>query len=57
MPDFRAEIRERIAPLGLNAEREQEIAEELAQHLDDRHAELRARASSRRDARPEWIRA
>jgi predicted permease len=50
MPDFRAEIRERIAPLGLNAEREQEIAEELAQHLDDRHAELRAHGTSDADA-------
>jgi len=50
MPDWRTEIRARIAPLGLNAEREHEIAEEIAQHLDDRHAELRAMGVSEADA-------
>jgi predicted permease len=50
MPDFRAEIRERIASLGLDAAREHEIAEELAQHLDDRHDELLEHGASEADA-------
>lgn len=50
MPDWRAEIRERLAPLRLLAHREQEIADELAQHLEDRYADLRARGSSDADA-------
>src|SRR5450432_2115356 len=50
MPDWRTEIRARLEPLGLNAEREHEIAEELAQHLDDRQAELRAMGVSETDA-------
>ena len=50
MPDWASEIRDRLAPLGLRAEREHEIAEELAQHLDDRHAELRAHGASDIDA-------
>jgi putative ABC transport system permease protein len=43
MPDWRAEVRARLAPLGLSAYREEEIVEEMAQHLEDRHADLRAR--------------
>ncbi len=39
MPDWRDEIRARLAPLGLRPEREAEIVEELAQHLDDRYRE------------------
>lgn len=46
MPEWSGEILARLAPLGLSAERELEIAEELAQHLDDRFAELRARGAS-----------
>jgi putative ABC transport system permease protein len=40
MPDWKQEIRERLAPLKLASTREAEIVEELAQHLDDRYAEL-----------------
>src|SRR5690349_10954376 len=34
---FRDAIRARVAPLGLPPEREVEIVEEVAQHLDDRY--------------------
>src|SRR5690349_3194290 len=40
--DWRADGRRRLAPLALDPTRESEIAEEIAQHLDDRCAELRA---------------
>jgi putative ABC transport system permease protein len=50
MVDWSSEIRERLAPLALSAEREFEIAEELGQHLGDRYAELRARGVSDADA-------
>ena len=42
MPDWKQEIRQRLARLRLEPAREAEIVEELAQHLDDRYAELRA---------------
>lgn len=50
MPDWRAEIRGRLAPLHLSAEREHEITEELAQHLGDRYADLRAHGRSEDEA-------
>jgi putative ABC transport system permease protein len=50
MPDWAGEIRERLSPLGLSPEREFEIADELAQHLDDRLAELRRFGVSDADA-------
>ena len=40
MPDWEAKIRERLAPLRLDASREAEIVEELAQHLDDTYERL-----------------
>jgi macrolide transport system ATP-binding/permease protein len=40
MPEWRREIRKRLAPLNLVPAREAEIAEELAQHLEDRYEEL-----------------
>ena len=40
MPEWKQEIRERLAPLKLAPTREAEIVEELAQHLEDRCAEL-----------------
>ena len=40
MPDWKPEILRRIAPLKLSPPREQEIAEEIAQHLDDRYQDL-----------------
>ena len=50
MPDWASEIRDRLAPLGLSAEREFEIADELAQHLDDRFAELTRHGALEADA-------
>ncbi len=50
MPDWRAEIRARLAPQELSAHRETEIVEEWAQHLEDRYADLRARGQSDHDA-------
>lgn len=42
MPDWKPEIRKRLAGLRLEPTRENEIVEELTQHLDDRFEELRA---------------
>jgi putative ABC transport system permease protein len=42
MPDWTNELRARLARLSLAPERAAEIEEELAQHLDERHAELLA---------------
>jgi hypothetical protein len=46
MPDWKPEILRRLAPLKLAPTRETEIAEELAQHLDDSYQELLARGES-----------
>ncbi|HEV2306117.1 MAG TPA: ABC transporter permease [Candidatus Acidoferrales bacterium] len=46
MPDWKAEILRRLAPLKLAPMREAEIAEEIAQHLDDRYQELLASGQS-----------
>ncbi|HEV8198057.1 MAG TPA: permease prefix domain 1-containing protein, partial [Gemmatimonadales bacterium] len=40
MPDWKAEIRRRLAALRLAPVREAEIVEELSQHLDDRYRDL-----------------
>src|SRR5262245_7643658 len=45
MPDWRAETKRRLAGLELEPARAEEIAEELAQHLEDRQAELLARGT------------
>src|SRR3984885_8933338 len=42
MPEWKPEILLRLAPLKLSPTREEEIAEEIAQHLDDRYQELLA---------------
>jgi predicted permease len=42
MPEWKQEIRQRLASLKLEPMREAEIIEELAQHMNDRYAELRA---------------
>ena len=39
-PEWKQEIRGRLTPLNLAPARESEIVEELAQHLEDRYAEL-----------------
>ena len=46
MPDWKKEIRRRLARLKLAPARESEIVEELAQHLDDRYQELLADGAS-----------
>lgn len=43
MPDWRAELRARMAPLGLRSDEETEIVEELAQHLEQEYADLAPR--------------
>jgi putative ABC transport system permease protein len=50
MPDWEPEIRARLAALNLEAVRENEIAEEISQHLEDRFLELRARGASDEEA-------
>ena len=50
MPDWKKEIRRRMARLTLAPARESEIVEELAQHLDDRYQELLADGASETDA-------
>lgn len=42
MPEWKPEILRRLTPLKLAPAREAEIAEEIAQHLDDRYQELLA---------------
>ena len=51
MPEWRREIRRRLARLKLGAAREAEIVEELSQHLDDRSEELRAGGATEAEAR------
>lgn len=46
MPEWKPEILRRLAPLKLSPTREAEIADELAQHLEDRYQELFATGQS-----------
>jgi putative ABC transport system permease protein len=46
MPEWKPEILRRLAPLKLAPTRETQIAEELAQHLEDRYQELLATGQS-----------
>jgi predicted permease len=50
MPDWRALIARRLQSLALRPEREQEIVDELSQHLGDRYQELRAGGASEEEA-------
>jgi len=50
MPEWKNEIRRRLAGLKLEPMREAAIVEELAQHLDDHYAELLAGGASADDA-------
>src|SRR5262245_27796632 len=47
---WKQEIRERLAPLKLAPTREAEIVEELAQHLEDRYADLLSDGAATEDA-------
>jgi putative ABC transport system permease protein len=51
MPDWKQEILKRLAGLKLAPAREAEIAEELAQHLEDRYRELVAGGATQDEAR------
>jgi putative ABC transport system permease protein len=51
MPEWRKHLRSRLARLRLNPAREEEIVEELSQHLDQRYEELRDGGASEADAR------
>jgi predicted permease len=50
MPDWRNIVRERIAPLRLEGTAEEDLIEELAQHLEDRYRELHSGGMSDADA-------
>jgi putative ABC transport system permease protein len=50
MPDWKTEIRTRLAGLNLDAAREAEIVEEISQHLDDRFMELHAKGATQEAA-------
>ena len=51
MPDFKTEVRLRLARLGLEPTREAAIVEEFAQHLEQRFEELTAKGMSAASAR------
>lgn len=55
MPDWRAFVHERVAGLGLGAEREEEIRMELAEHLEDAYQAALERGLSP-DAALAWAR-
>ena len=50
MPDFKEEIRKRVAALQLSPPREAEIVEELAQHLDDQYEQSLSRGATEEEA-------
>ena len=50
MPEFRDEVRKRLAPLKLEPTREAAIVEELGQHLEDRFEELKSAGVSQEQA-------
>src|ERR1044071_2366004 len=50
MPEWKQIISERLAKLKLEPTREAEIIDEIAQHLEDRYQELRARGATDADA-------
>src|SRR5262245_60985163 len=50
MPEWKQEIRQRLASLKLEPAREAEIVEELSQHLEDRYAESLARGATPEEA-------
>ena len=50
IPDWKQEIRQRLTELKLEPNRESEIVEELAQHLEDRYKELLLRGATSPEA-------
>ena len=51
MPDWKRDVRARLASLELSPTREADIVEELSQHLDDRYRESIAGGASSEEAR------
>lgn len=51
MPDFKEEIRARLRPLSLSPARENEIADELSQHLEDQYEQALSGGASEEEAR------
>ena len=45
MPAWKHLVRERLSPLGMTAEAEADLVEEVAQHLEDHFTELRSAGS------------
>lgn len=50
MPEWKSDIRKRLASLKLDPARENEIVEELAGHLEDRYQEMLARGATHEEA-------
>ena len=55
MPDFKVEIRERLAKLGLSPVREAEIVEELSQHLEEEYERALSCGASEDQARKQVL--
>jgi putative ABC transport system permease protein len=51
MPDFKEEIRRRLRSLRLSPARENEIADELSQHLEDQYEQALSRGATEEEAR------
>ena len=55
MPDFKVEIRARLAEVGLSPVREAEIVEELSQHLEDEYERALSCGASEDEARQQVL--
>src|SRR5438132_13822154 len=55
MPDFKIEIRARLAELGLSPVREAEIVEELSQHLEEEYERALSCGASEDEARQQAL--
>ena len=55
MPDFKIEIRARLAELGLSPVREAEIVEELSQHLEEEYEWALSCGASEDEARKQVL--
>src|SRR4029453_1038245 len=55
MPDFKVDIRARLAKIGLSPVREAEIVEELSQHLEDEYERALSCGTSEEEARQQVL--
>src|SRR6185369_14699874 len=55
MPDFKTDIRARLAGLGLSPVREEEIVEELSQHLEEEYDRALSCGASEDEARQQAL--